>query len=191
MIAILVITGLFEPARHPDHHWRRMEEHRMSTVTLEPWTDADFGLLRRLLGDPAMMEHLGGPEPEHKLAERQARYLRPDSGCFRVLADGEAVGWVGAWDREWRGEHVAEVGWSVLVEAQGRGIAAAATSQLLTYVRALGRWRWAHAFPSVGNGPSNALCRKLGFELLGDTEFEWPPDSGERMRCNDWRISLA
>jgi len=45
-----------------------------------------------------------------------------------------------------------------------------------------------HAFPAVGNGPSNAICRKLDFELRGECDFEYPP--GRWMRCNDWRFAL-
>ena len=155
-------------------------------ITIEPWTDADFGLLQALLGDPAMMTHLGGPETHEKLLERQARYERPESGCFRVLLDGDPVGFVGLWDRE---PDVAEVGWSVLPSAQGHGVATAATRLLLDQARGLGRWRCAHAYPSVSNAASNALCGRLGFELLGAREFEYPP--GSTMRCNDWRINLA
>jgi RimJ/RimL family protein N-acetyltransferase len=159
----------------------------VTTVAIEPWTDADFGLLQRLLGDPAMMEHLGGPESPEKLAERQARYVGLETGCFRVVADGEAVGWVGVWDRD---ESSAEVGWSVVIEAQGRGIATRATQLLVDHARARHRWTWAHAYPSVDNGPSNAICRKLGFELVDAQDYEWPPGSGNQMRCNDWRYEL-
>jgi RimJ/RimL family protein N-acetyltransferase len=42
--------------------------------------------------------------------------------------------------------------------------------------------------PSVDNAPSNALCRKLGFTLLGPHEFEYP--KGSWMQCNDWRLDL-
>jgi RimJ/RimL family protein N-acetyltransferase len=45
-----------------------------------------------------------------------------------------------------------------------------------------------HAFPSVSNAPSNAVCRKLGFTLLEECEFEFP--RGNFMRCNDWRLDL-
>jgi RimJ/RimL family protein N-acetyltransferase len=48
--------------------------------------------------------------------------------------------------------------------------------------------RYLHAFPSVENAPSNAICRKLGFTLLGPHEFEYPP--GNLMQCNDWRLDL-
>jgi hypothetical protein len=41
---------------------------------------------------------------------------------------------------------------------------------------------------SPQNAPSNAICRKLGFTLLEELEFEYPP--GSFMRCNDWRLNL-
>lgn len=39
------------------------------SVRIEPWDEDDRWLLDRLLGDPAMMEHLGGPEPEQDVLE--------------------------------------------------------------------------------------------------------------------------
>ncbi|HWC44615.1 MAG TPA: GNAT family N-acetyltransferase, partial [Casimicrobiaceae bacterium] len=42
--------------------------------------------------------------------------------------------------------------------------------------------------PNVDNAPSNAICRKLGFELLEACEFEFP--KGHFMTCNDWRLDL-
>jgi RimJ/RimL family protein N-acetyltransferase len=135
-----------------------------------------------------MMLHLGGPESPEQLRARQARYVALESGCYRVDLDGEGVGWVGVWDHS---DDAAEVGWSVVPAAQGRGVATEATRLLLDYARALGRWRWAHAYPSVGNGPSNALCRRLGFELLGAHDGEYPPGSGNILRCNDWRIGVG
>jgi RimJ/RimL family protein N-acetyltransferase len=160
-------------------------------VHIEPWSEHDLPLLERLLGDPAMMAHLGGPESPDKIAERQARYEVPGSLQFKIVeeAAGEGVGWVGYWEREWRGDDVYETGWSVVPEAQGRGIAAAATRALLERARADGDRRYVHAFPAVDNAPSNAICRKLGFELLGASEFEYP--KGSWMRCNDWRFDLS
>jgi RimJ/RimL family protein N-acetyltransferase len=166
----------------------------MAEVRLEPWGKGDLPLLRRLLGDPAMTEHLGGPESEEKLVERQARYERagePGAGrMFKIveLPSGEAAGSVGYWEKDWRGETVYETGWSVLPEFQGGGIAVAATEQVIAAAREERRRRYLHAFPSVENAPSNAICRKLGFELLGDSEFEYP--KGHFMRCNDWRLDL-
>jgi RimJ/RimL family protein N-acetyltransferase len=153
-------------------------------VRLDPWGEGDLPLLRRLLGDPAMTAHLGGPESEEKLVTRQARYERvgePGTGRMFKIVDaetGDAMGSVGYWEKDWRGAAVYETGWSVLPEFQGRGDAA----------RDERRHPYLHAFPSVENAPSNAICRKLRFELLGAHDFEYPP--GQWMRCNDWRLEL-
>ena len=40
-----------------------------------------------------------------------------------------------------------------------------------------------HAFPPVTNAPSNALCRKFGFTLLGQRDFVY---AGRTLRCNHW-----
>jgi RimJ/RimL family protein N-acetyltransferase len=161
-------------------------------VALEPWGTDDLQLLQKLMGDPAMTEHLGGPEAPEKIVERQDRYERlADSGggrMFKIVADGEPAGSVGYWDREWRGGQVYETGWSVLPGFQGRGVAGAATALAIEAARAERKHRFLHAYPSVDNPASNAICRKLGFELLGAHDFEYP--KGNRLRCNDWRLEL-
>lgn len=164
-------------------------------VRIEPWGAGDLALLEKLMGDPAMMEHLGGPESHEKILDRQSRYEAltdpSETQMYRIVvaATGEAVGSVGYWEREWRGDVVYEAGWSVLPAFQGRGIAGAATALVVAKVMAAGKHRYLHAFPGVDNPPSNALCRKLGFTLLGACEFEYPP--GHIMRCNDWRLDLS
>jgi RimJ/RimL family protein N-acetyltransferase len=159
-------------------------------IRLEPWGEDNLALVERLMGDPAMTEHLGGPESPEKLAERQARYARPGSGMFKIVDEetGDAVGSVGFWEREWRGQKVYEIGWSVLPEFQGQGIAGRATEQAIKLAREDGKHRFVHAFPSVDNAPSNAICRKLGFTFLEACDFEFPP--GNPLRCNDWRLDL-
>ena len=163
-------------------------------VRLEPWGRGDLPLLTALLGDPAMTEHLGGPESEAKLLERQAKYERlAEAGRDRMfkivdVSSGDGVGSVGYWEKDWRGG-VWEIGWSVLPGFQGRGFARAATALALEAARVDGTHRFVHAFPSVDNAPSNALCRRLGFELVGEAiPFEYPP--GNVMHCNDWRFDL-
>jgi RimJ/RimL family protein N-acetyltransferase len=54
--------------------------------------------------------------------------------------------------------------------------------------RAARKHRDLHAFPSVDNGASNAVCRKAGFALLRERDFEYPP--GHLLRTNDWRLDL-
>jgi RimJ/RimL family protein N-acetyltransferase len=165
-------------------------------VRLEEWSAGDLPLLRSLLGDPAMTEHLGGPESEERLAERQGRYERLGSSgkgrMFKIVdaESAEPVGSVGFWEKEWRDQTVWEIGWSVLPAFQGRGIAGRGTAEAIDRARTEGRHRFVHAFPGVENAPSNAICRKLGFELVEESiEFEYP--AGSLMHCNDWRFDLA
>jgi RimJ/RimL family protein N-acetyltransferase len=162
------------------------------TVTLEPWGSGDLPLLQRLMGDPRMTEHLGGPEGPDKLRARQRRYeqLEGSDRMFKIVdgASGACVGSVGFWSKDWRDEQVYEVGWMVVAEFQGRGIAVAATAQAIELAKGDGTHRFMHAFPHVDNAPSNAICRRLGFELLEACEFEFP--KGHFMTCNDWRLDL-
>jgi RimJ/RimL family protein N-acetyltransferase len=164
-------------------------------VDLRPWSEGDLRLLERLMGDPAMMEHLGGPETPEKIRERHARYCRMSdstTGTMFVIVVGleqVAAGSIGYWEKEWQGQQVWETGWSVLPEFQGQGLATKAISVLVEKVRAAGKHAFLHAFPSNENGPSNAICRKAGFTLQGTVDFEYPP--GHPMRCNDWQIDLS
>jgi RimJ/RimL family protein N-acetyltransferase len=161
-------------------------------VHLEPWEEGDEPLLHKLLGDPAMMEHLGGAESPEKIADRQQRYLHLPEGeaMFKIVTDdGEAVGSVGYWDSDHHDQRVYETGWFVLPAFQGQGIAAAATRLALERAAAERRNRFIHAFPNVTNAASNAICRKLGFELVEEAmDFEYP--KGNHIRCNDWRFDL-
>jgi RimJ/RimL family protein N-acetyltransferase len=155
-------------------------------VRIEPWGEGDLPLLVKL-NDPEMTKHVGGPESPEKLADRQSRY-EADSRQCKVVVQTEGVGWVGYWMRTWRDRHVWEIGWAVIPSFQGRGIAGSATAQLIDRARAEQQHRFVHAFPRVENAPSNAICGKLGFTLLGEIDFE--AREGGTVRCNDWRLDL-
>ena len=168
----------------------------MSEYRLEPWGEGDEPLLQRLLGDPVMTEHLFGPESPAKIASRHRKYLElPGTGAgemFTIVdADtGDRVGSIGYWDRESDEGEVFETGWAVLPEFQGRGIASTATAQLIERLREARKRQYLYAYPSVDNAPSNAICRKLGFDLIESAEFEYPKGSGNVMTCNNWRLDL-
>ena len=108
-----------------------MSKHR--AIRIQPWSEGDLPLLQRLLSDPTMMEHVGGPESEQSIAERQASYQEQDSRQFRIFDEetGGAVGWVGYWELTWRDERVFEIGWSVLPGFQGQGVASSASAQAI------------------------------------------------------------
>jgi RimJ/RimL family protein N-acetyltransferase len=179
--------------------YRRNQEKDVSgqeqiDVDVRPWSDDDLPVLERLKGDPAMTEHFGGPESPEEIRARHRRYCRSSASgkdpMFVIVVGPEraAAGSVGYWEREWRGQRVWETGWSVLPEFQGRGVATRATVAVVERARAEGKHQFIHAFPSVNNGPSNAISRKLGFTLQAEVKFEYPP--GNFMRCNDWRLDL-
>ena len=50
----------------------------------------------------------------------------------------------------------------------------AATTQAIELAKHGDQHRCMHAFPNIDNAPSNAICRKLGFELVEACQFEFP-----------------
>ncbi len=137
-----------------------------------------------------MMEHLGGPETLEQIRQRHQRYLHlPETDhMFTIVIDGESVGNIGYWQKNWSDQLVYEMGWFVLPAYQGRGIATKAGNAAIQHAQQEHRYQFMHAFPSVDNSPSNAICRKLGFTLLEECQFEYPP--GHPLTINDWRLDL-
>jgi RimJ/RimL family protein N-acetyltransferase len=178
----------------PAHNPSTNDKANQNAVQIEPWSEEDLALDLQMLGDPEMTRYLGGPEtPEHITQRHTYKLQLPDAGTGRMFkivlqATGEAVGSVGYWENSWREEDIYETGWLVLTAFQGRGIATAATAQAIDHARADGKHRFLHAFPAVENGPSNAICRKLGFTLIDSFESEYPKD--HFMQCNDWQLDL-
>ncbi|MBB5122260.1 GCN5 family acetyltransferase [Streptomyces eurocidicus] len=170
-------------------------DNTLPPVRLDPWAPQDLGLLRAL-NTPEQMTHLGGPETEEQILARHERYVRLSADrtgagrMFRItlFPEGGVVGSIGFWRHTRDGEQVYETGWMVLPGFQGRGVATAATRVVTERARAERAHRFLHAFPSTGNKPSNAVCRKAGFELIGERDVEYPP--GRPVRCNDWRLAL-
>jgi RimJ/RimL family protein N-acetyltransferase len=162
-------------------------------LEIRPWSQGDLPLLERLLGDSAMIIHLGGPESPAQIADRHNRYCRLRErrmgSMFVVFSDGVDLGSVGYWNRAWHDDEVWELGWSIVPEHQGRGIATRATLLAIEHARSDGAHRFAHAFPSTKNKASNAICRKIGFEHRGIVQFEYP--KGHWMECVDWRFDLS
>ncbi|MCM3238690.1 GNAT family N-acetyltransferase [Heyndrickxia oleronia] len=160
-------------------------------IQIKPWADTDLNLLFQI-NSPEMMQHLGGPESEEQILKRHKRYLElGDRGrmfSVIVLPEFAHVGSVGYWETTWNGESVYETGWSILPAYQGKGIAKNAVKLAIDEAASMKKHKYIHAFPSIDNPASNAICRKLHFQLLSECEFEYPP--GNFMRCNNWRLSL-
>ena len=162
----------------------------LPVVTLKRYSEDDLPVLRRN-NAAEMTEFLGGPETEEKLLNRHQRYIKLETGnayMFVIQVDENAVGTIGYWETDWKDMLVWEVGWGVFPEYQGRGIALAATLAAVEKARFEGKHRYMHAYPKTENVASNSLCRKAGFELMGECDFEYP--KGVPIRCNDWQIDL-
>lgn len=79
------------------------------------------------------------------------------------------------------------MGWFVLPEHQGKGLATEAARLLLVQARADPEVHFVHAYPAGSNAASNAIARKIGMENLGSFDNE---GFAGILRCNNWRLDL-
>ena len=157
----------------------------------------DISTYVRMRCDPVMMAELGGPLPRKGIEQKVARDVQAaavDEAWIKMIVPGETApevvaGSVALWSHdEHGGEPITEIGWMVLPEFQGRGLAKQAVRMLLELARDEDRWGLVHAFPATTNGPSNGICRSLGFRLAGEREVTF---AGRVLRSNDWVINPA
>jgi RimJ/RimL family protein N-acetyltransferase len=148
----------------------------------------DVGDYVRMRCDPVMMAELGGPQLADTIPEKVARDVESAAAGqdwikMIVTDEGEVAGSVVLWSHEEDGALISEMGWMVLPEFQGRGVARWAAGTLLALAREDGRWGPVHAFPATGNAASNGVCRTLGFRLLGERDVLF---AGRMLRTNHW-----
>ncbi|MGI9005378.1 MAG: GNAT family N-acetyltransferase [Streptosporangiaceae bacterium] len=157
----------------------------------------DVGAYVRMRCDPVMMAELGGPLPregiEEKVASDAQAAAAGDAWIKMIVPDEIApdlvAGSVTLWTHEEDGgAPVSEIGWMVLSEFQGRGLAKRAVRMLLELARDDGRWGLVHAFPATTNGPSNGICQSLGFSFAGERDVTF---TGRVLRSNHWVINPA
>jgi RimJ/RimL family protein N-acetyltransferase len=157
----------------------------------------DLSAYVRMRCDPVMMAELGGPLPREGLEEKVARDAQEaaaGNALIKMIVPGEAApevvaGSVSLWSHDEDGaEPVTEIGWMVLPEFQGRGLAKRAVRMLLDLARADARWGLVHAFPATTNGPSNGICRSLGFRFAGEQDVTF---AHRVLRSNHWVINPA
>ena len=163
-------------------------------MRLVPITAEDEDLAVRLECDPEMMRHIGGPRPEPDVRAAHRRRLElMEQGVahmFKIVADDsdEVLGTVGIWKIDWKGPQAYEMGWFVLPEHQGKGVASEAARLIISQARSNPEIRFVHAFPAVSNVASNAIARKIGMSNQG--QFDNEGFAGV-LRCNDWNIDLG
>jgi RimJ/RimL family protein N-acetyltransferase len=161
-------------------------------MELVPYTQDDLALTEAIECDEEMMKDLGGAWPKEAIPEthrKRLAFIAGGSWWLKIVPEpgGPAAGTIGIWPMEWKGEPAHEMGWMVLPAFQGRGLASGAGRLILERARADGRFRRIHAFPGAANAASNAICRKLGFARLENSEIDY---AGRRLPCVHWRLDL-
>lgn len=162
-------------------------------MRLIPITADDEDLTVRLECDPELMRHIGGARQEADVRASHKRRLalmeQGKASMYKVVADDsdQVLGTIGIWRIDWKGPQTYEMGWFVLPEHQGKGVATQAADLIIAQARSNPEVRYIHAYPAVSNVASNAIARKIGMENLG--EFDNEGFAGV-LRCNDWRIEL-
>ena len=157
-------------------------------MELRAYTDTDFALTEALETDPAVMHHLGGPRAREQLL-RVHRLRLADPWWFVITEElgGPGVGTIGIWDAEHDGETITRrAGWC----GPSVGPRDRRARRSRCWWRARGSSRGSPpSMPSIRspNTPSNALCRKSGFALLGETDVEF---AGHPLHCNHWALGL-
>lgn len=168
-------------------------------LSFRPFTSADGGRVHRLVGDPEVMRHLqgGAMEPERVDEEVLGPMLRmaaelPGYGriCVErrdaVLRDGEDfVGWVSlvprrpdegpmyGWAQGGVGAAVVELGYRVVREAWGLGLATEAARAAVDHALTSLGARTVVATTMVVNTGSRRVLERLGFALVGGRVLQW------------------
>jgi RimJ/RimL family protein N-acetyltransferase len=162
-------------------------------MRLELMTEEDVELRVRMETDPRLMAELGGPRPKEDIEQAHARslVLAAEGECWpmKIIPDGSDVpaGNVDIFRSSHDGEDVYEIGWMILPEFQGRGLASQAVHEMLGRARNARKFGRLHAFPSTTNRASNRICEKNGFTKVSEVNVEF---AGQSLRCNHWRIDL-
>lgn len=162
---------------------------RLRDVTVD-----DVDAYVRMRCDPVMMTELGGPLPRAGMVDkvrRDAADAAADRAWIKMIVpDAEApdvvAGHVTIWSHETDDGPLSEIGWMVLPAFQGRGLGKRAVRALLVQARDEDRWGTVHAFPATSNGPSNGICRSLGFRYVTELDV---PFADRVLRSNHWAIT--
>jgi RimJ/RimL family protein N-acetyltransferase len=162
-------------------------------MELLPYRDEHLALTEALELDPRMMRELGGPADPADIprVHRLRVELAANGGFWFVIvpkSPGPPAGTIGIWESTFKEQPIHEIGWMVLPEFQGRGIAREALRMIAERARSDPRYTRIHAFPGVTNGPSNALCRGAGFTHVEESEVRF---RDRPLRVNHWELDVS
>jgi RimJ/RimL family protein N-acetyltransferase len=161
-------------------------------MELVPYADEHLWLTEALECDPETMRELGGPvDPAEIPGVHKMRVDTVANGewYFVIVPEpgGSPAGSIGIWQSTLAGETVDEIGWMVLPDFRGRGIATQALQEIIDRARQEARFEQVHAFPGTTNTASNALCRRAGFVHRGELDVRW---RDRPLRVNHWVLDI-
>jgi len=162
-------------------------------VELRPYNDEHPGLTEALELDPEVMKELGGPaDPADldRVHRMRVETVARGEWYFVIVPEPSdpPAGAIGIWESTVSGLALHEVGWMVLPEFQGRGIATEALALLIDRARSDPGYDRIHAFPGATNTPSNALCRRAGFDMTEGMEVKF---RDRPLRVNHWELDVS
>jgi RimJ/RimL family protein N-acetyltransferase len=107
--------------------------------------------------------------------------------CLKIIPDASAspAGFIGVWESRWRNAKINEMGWMILPQFQGQGLATRAAREIIARVRLERKFQVINAFPGITNVPSNKICENVGFTRIEECIVEY---QSRWLRCNHWRI---
>ena len=161
-------------------------------MTLREAHEGDLEFLQRITQTPGWLANIGprGTETrEGALAYLERSFLTPyrthGCGLWVIELDGVAAGLSGIVVRA--GTEFPDLGYALLPEFEGRGIATLAGQRVLQWASETGRWTHLDAYTMPHNEASNNVLRRLGFQDLGIVHLE--AFNGEASQ--HWRTGLV
>jgi len=153
-------------------------------LVLRRLTEDDAPFILRLVNDPSWLENIGDRGVRTLEDAREfirkgplAAYARGEVGMQAVVPkdSGEPAGICGLLKRDFLED--VDLGFALLPEWRGRGIAGEAAAATVAHARAALGIRRIAAFISPGNARSGALLERIGFRREG--RIPYPPDGSE------------
>ena len=170
-------------------------ELRTERLVLRRWTEADRAPFAAMNADARVMEHFPTPltrEPSDALADRIERgFEERGFGLWALDLDGRFVGFAGlsvpAFDASFL--PAVEIGWRLVADAWGRGLATeAARAALADGVARVGLPEVV-SFTAVANVRSERVMQRLGMQPDGTFEHPNVPEGSPLRRHVLYRLA--
>ncbi|HEV2305883.1 MAG TPA: GNAT family N-acetyltransferase [Candidatus Acidoferrales bacterium] len=157
----------------PEKRWC-LETERL---WLSPWSDADLENARPIFTDPDVMRYINGgfalPDDEVRRAiARQQNYFSTRGFCLWKLLlkpEGRFIGFCGLQPVELDGANEIEIGWRLVKEHWGCGLATEAAAEALRDAVSRARLSRVIAIAMPGNRASLRVMEKLGMKFESAT----------------------